>query len=414
MDPSDPSLPFRLADRAAGMHGSEIRDLLVLLDRPEVISFAGGIPDPALFPVEAVAAAAEDVLRRTADRALQYGPTQGDAALRLWIAERMRSRGVDGCTPENVLITAGSQQALDLIARLLVGAGDTVAAEDPSYLGALQVFRTWQAAFRPLSGPGGGVDPDRLAPPGAPPPALAYLVPDFANPTGGTLEAETRTALVEAAARARTAIVEDAAYTDLRYNGEAEPSILAIDAQLSGGIDRSRTLHCGSFSKILVPGLRVGWICAARPVIDRLVQAKQAADLHTATLNQRIVGELATTMLDDHVPRLIETYRARRDAMLSALGRHFGNRASWSSPRGGMFVWLALPEALDTTALLPTAVAEHDVAYVPGGAFRLARAPRRDLRLSFTLGSEERIDEGIRRLAALLTDPAATEPAMAG
>lgn len=401
---NDLSIPFRLAPRAEGMTSSVIRDLLVLLDRPDVISFAGGIPDAALFPVEAVAAAADRVLRRQADRALQYGSTQGDPGLRDWIAGRMRARGVPGCTPEHVMITSGSQQALDLIGRLLVASDRPVAVEQPSYLGALQSFRTFEAPFRSISDAAGSLDPDRLAPSGSAPPSMAYLVPDFANPTGATLSEGEREALLAAAAVANTAIVEDAAYTDLRYEGEPVPPILALDADRAGSLDRARTLYCGTFSKTLVPGLRIGFVCAGRPVIERLVNAKQAADLHTASLNQKVMADLAATALDDQLPRLIAAYRGRRDAMLSAMEDLMPDTVRWSRPQGGMFVWLRLPETIDTTELLRTAVEDHKVAFIPGGAFMIDPDRRFNARLSFTLGEPSRIREGIARLAGLIAD----------
>jgi DNA-binding transcriptional MocR family regulator len=385
------------------MASSVIRDLLVLLDRPDVISFAGGIPDDALFPVDAVAGATDRVLRADPGRALQYGPTQGDPGLRDWIAARMRARGVDGCTAEHVLITSGSQQALDLIGRLIVAPGRPVAVEQPSYLGALQSFRAYEAGFRSISDADGALDPDRLAPADAAPPSLAYVVSDFANPTGATLTRIEREALLAAAGAAGTAIIEDAAYTDLRYEGRAEPPILALDTARAGSLDRTRTLHCGSFSKILVPGLRIGFVCAGRPVIDRLVRAKQAADLHTATLNQLIVADLAATVLDDHLPRLISAYRSRRDTLLDALSATMPPGVGWSRPSGGMFVWLRLPEGLDTTALLTEAVEDRKVAFIPGGAFAIDPTHRRHARLSFTLGPDARIREGVSRLADLLS-----------
>lgn len=394
------------AGRVAGMSASEIRELLKLIDRPEIISFAGGIPDPDSFPTAAIARAYEKVFQSNAGSgaALQYTISEGYTPLREWIAGYMGRKGVR-LELDEILVTNGSQQALEFLGKLLIGPGDLVAVTAPTYLGALQAFSPYEPTYVsiPMDGEGpvlGGVE-EALARG----PKFFYLIPDFQNPNGVTVSLERRHAIVELCTRAGVPIVEDAAYAELRYEGDALPSLAGIDAARNGGRP-TQVIHCGTFSKTMVPALRVGWVSAPAAVVQRLVLMKQAADLHTSTINQIVLHDVVTEIFDSHVRRLRATYKERRDAMLQALSDFFPGTVSWTKPEGGMFVWLELPEGTCGVALLERAIKEANVAFVPGAAFFADRSGRNTLRLSFSVTKPERIREGIRRLAGLL-EPAA-------
>ncbi|PRD36270.1 UNVERIFIED_CONTAM: Aromatic-amino-acid aminotransferase 1 [Trichonephila clavipes] len=393
-----------LATRSTRMKASEIRELLKLLDQPDIISFAGGIPDPALFPADAFARAFADVMADSqASAALQYSVSEGYKPLRDWIAAEMGKIGVP-CTAENILITSGSQQALDYLGKLMLSPGDTAMVTWPTYLGALGAFNAYEPRYIRLD-PGSNADPETLkAEAKAAGGALkfAYLSADFCNPTGETLTRAAREALLDQAAALGVAVIEDGAYQFLRYDGEPIPPILALDIARSGGIENTRTLYCGSFSKTLAPGLRVGWVCGAREVIARLVLMKQAADLHSATMSQIVTDRVARELFEAHVEKLRATYGARRDRMLAALDREMPEGVRFTRPEGGMFIWLTLPEGMDGADLLARAIAEERVAFVPGGAFHADGSNRNTLRLSFSCATEEKIDEGIARLGRLL------------
>ncbi len=392
------------ATRAGRMQASEIRELLKLLDRPGILSFAGGIPDPALFPVAAFRAASARVLADgMAGQSLQYSTSEGHTGLRAWIARHMGQLGV-ACTPDNILITSGSQQALDYLGKLFLSPGDTALVGWPTYLGALGAFNAYEPRYDRLEVQDNRA-PDAIAKAaqdagGAV--KFAYVTPDFANPTGVTLTRDQRLALLERARALDCAVIEDAAYQALRYDGADVPPILALEQAATSDIDACRTIYCGSFSKTLSPGLRVGWVCAARPVIDKLVLLKQAGDLHSATLNQALVADVAAAVFDDHLPRLRAAYGARRDAMLAALKQHMPDGVSWTRPEGGMFVWLTLPRGMDGAALLARALDEQNIAFVPGAAFFPDGSGTNTLRLNFSSPDEAQISEGIARLGRLL------------
>ncbi|WP_181175003.1 PLP-dependent aminotransferase family protein [Mesorhizobium sp. B2-3-6] len=394
-----------LASRSSRMKASEIRELLKLLDQPDIISFAGGIPDPALFPAEAIRDAYADVLGGgEAGAALQYQVSEGYLPLRRWIAGQMGKLGV-ACEEANIFITSGSQQALDYIGKLLLSPGDTALVTWPTYLGALQAFNAYEPRYDRLRPEGGNMTPDAYRAAAAANGGrvkFAYLVPDFANPTGNTLDRQQRAAVLDLAGELDIAIVEDAAYRALRYDGESVPPILALDCARSGGIDKARTLYCGSFSKILSPGMRVGWVCAPRHVVDKLVLMKQASDLHSPSINQMVMHRAAEAVFEAQVEKLIGAYRERRDGLLGALEANMPEGVTWSRPEGGMFVWVTLPEGADATALLARSVKEARVAFVPGNAFYADGTGRNTLRLSFTLADQRAVSEGISRLAALL------------
>jgi DNA-binding transcriptional MocR family regulator len=394
------------AGRAAGMRASEIRELLKVLDQPDVISFAGGIPDPALFPTEEIRDAYARVLSDPVlgPQALQYSVSEGYAPLRRWIAAHMASLGV-ACGVDNIVITSGSQQGLDFLGKLLLSPGDTALVTRPTYLGALQAFSPYEPRYDTLRPAERVNDPqtyaeDAKAAGGRV--ALAYVVPDFANPTGETLSEVERRNLLDLAAALQIPLIEDVAYRALRYEGEPVRPMLALDIERCGDIERSRVIYCGTFSKTIAPGLRVGWICAARELVHKVVLAKQAGDLHTSTLNQMVMADVVQRLYDRQTPTLISAYRARRDAMLAALARHMPEGVRWTRPEGGMFVWVTLPDGLDGAELLAAALQEERVAFVPGSAFFDDRGGRNTLRLNFTLQSPGEIEEGLGRLGALL------------
>ena len=379
----------RFSDRMAHVRASEIRELLKLLDQPDILSFAGGIPDPALFPTARIAELYAEVLADAGPQALQYSVSEGYAPLRRWIAARMSADGV-ACDEDNIVITAGSQQALDLIGKLFLGRGDTVLVERPTYMGALGAFNAYEPSYADLA---------RGAPAGA---RLAYVVPDFANPTGRTLSRAERKALLDLAEARDLVLVEDAAYRDLRFKGAPEPSLLALDVARSGSIEAARTLYCGTFSKTLSPALRLGWVCAPKPVIDKLVLLKQGCDLHVSTINQMVAARVVAEGFDAHLARLRGHYAERAAAMQAALARHMPLGVTWSHPEGGMFVWVDLPAGFDGALLLEAALAEARVAFVPGAPF-FATDPRPNtLRLSYSLPGPDEIDEGVRRLARVI------------
>lgn len=386
------------ASRASGMAASEIRELLKLIDNPEVISFAGGIPDPALFAAAALAAAHRRILddpQRSA-QALQYSISEGYPPLRHWIAGHLASLGV-ACGPEHILITSGAQQALDFIAKLFVSPGEEVLVARPTYLGALQALSAYEPLWGALPQRGEnrrqGTGNGRRA-------ALGYVMPDFQNPTGESLDLAERLSLLEAARVLDVPLIEDAAYSALRYDGAPLPPLLALDAK--DGIDAARILYCGTFSKIVAPGLRLGWVAAPLPVIRRLVLIKQASDLHCASLSQMAMHEVIEEVFPDCLVPIRATYRARRDAMLAALRREMPRGVRWTEPQGGMFIWLTLPEGQDTAMLLARAIAEARVAFVPGRAFHCDGTGAHTLRLSFSLAAPAQIEAGIARLGALL------------
>jgi DNA-binding transcriptional MocR family regulator len=398
------TLTALFASRSSRMKASEIRELLKLLDQPDIISFAGGIPDPSLFPHAAFREAYAEVLSGpSANAALQYQVSEGYLPLRRWVAEEMGRLGVE-CDTGNILITSGSQQALDYLGKLFVSPGDTALVTWPTYLGALQAFNAYEPHYERLTPSGGNLTPEAYrtaATKAGGRPKFAYLVPDFSNPTGETLSKAERDRVLDLATELDIAVIEDAAYHALRYDGEPVPSLLALDIARSGGIDAARTIYCGSFSKILAPGLRVGWICAPRAIIEKLVLVKQASDLHSPSINQLVVHRVAETNYTSQVEKARAAYGARRDGMLAALDAAMP-ATSWTRPEGGMFIWMTLPPEIDTTTLLERSVAEARVAFVPGHAFFADGSGRNALRLSFTLADARALADGIPRLADLI------------
>ncbi len=393
-----------LASRNSRMKASEIRELLKLLDQPDIISFAGGIPDPKLFPAEAYRTAYANALAGDgAASALQYSVSEGYRPLRDWIAAEMGKLGI-ACTPDNILITSGSQQALDYLGKLMITPGDTVLVGWPTYLGALGAFNAYEPTYDRLD-PGANrsaADFAAKAEASGGRVKYAYLSVDFANPTGQTLGRAARESVIDLADEMDIAIVEDAAYQTLRFDGEPIPPILALEIARKGSIEDCRTIYCGSFSKSLAPGLRVGWVCAAQEVIGRLVLMKQAADLHSSTTNQIVTEEVARLHLADHAQTLRRVYSARRDHMLAALAREMPEGVDWTRPEGGMFVWITLPAHIDGADLLAQSLKSEKVAFVPGRAFFADGSNGNTIRLSFSCANEAMIDEGILRLGRLI------------
>jgi DNA-binding transcriptional MocR family regulator len=396
----------RYADRAKNMGASEIRELLKLLDLPDIISFAGGIPDPALFPIAEARAAYGEVLcdGGAGSAALQYSVSEGYLPLRQWIVRHMGRLGVP-CDEDNIVITCGSQQGLEFLGRLLLSPGDTALVTAPTYLGALQAFSAYQPRYDELRPDNGNRTPASYADAAASAGGrvkFAYVVPDFANPTGETMSRQARERLLDVAAELDIPMIEDSAYAALRFEGEPIPAIQALDIERNGGLDGTRTIYCGTFSKTMSPGLRIGWIVAGKPLIRRLVLVKQASDLNSANVNQMVMHKLVEATYERQVTAARAHYRRRRDAMLAALTRYMPAGVTWTEPQGGLFVWVRLPDGCDAAALLQRAVAEARVAFVPGGAFFFDGSRRNTMRLSYSLPDEATISEGIRRLASLI------------
>ena len=386
--------PFRLARRTAPMNPSVIREILKVTERPGVISFAGGLPAPETFPVEAMRQACARVLADAPQAALQYAASEGYAPLREWVAGELGRQGMR-VEAAQVLVTTGSQQGLDLVAKLLLDADSTALVESPTYLGALQDLTTMDPRFAGVASDDAGPDPESMTAAARDADArFFYLLPNFQNPTGRSIGGARRQALVERAAAIGLPLVEDNPYGELWFDAAPPPGLAARHAD---GV-----IYLGSFSKVLAPGLRLGYVVAPPAIAPKLLQAKQAADLHTPGFNQRVVYEVIRDgFLDRHVPTIRALYKTRRDAMLGALERHMPAGVRWNRPAGGMFLWVELPAALDAVALLPRAV-ERGVAYVPGAPFFAAAPQRHTLRLSYVTASSEQIDSGIAALGELV------------
>ena len=382
---------MNLSRRMSLLKSSAIRELLKVTERPDVLSFAGGLPAPEAFPIDAIARAHADVLSREGGAALQYSTTEGFAPLREWIASRMETRGIKAGA-QNVIVTAGSQQGIDLVARALLDPGDLVAVENPSYLAALQAFSSYETGLAVVGSDDDGMRVDelerllqnqRVK--------LIYLVPTFQNPRGTTLSLERRQKLARLAHDHGVVVLEDDPYGELRYGGTPLPAIAALEPSV---------VYLSSFSKTLAPGFRLGWAVASEPMIRALTVAKQAADLHSGTLSQRAVARMLETFdYDAHVGRVCALYGERMEAMLSALAQSFPAGSTWTRPQGGLFVWAQLPGGLDAQALLEDAMRDK-VAFVPGAPFYAEDPVRSTLRLNFSNRPPELIRDGMARLGA--------------
>ncbi len=394
----------RYSQRAKRAKSSAIRELLKIAQRPEVISFAGGLPGPDVFPVQRFQEACQKVLEHSAAVALQYSASEGYEPLRQMLAERMERYGIKA-KAENVLITSGSQQALDLIGKMLINGGDRVLVEAPTYLGALQAFNVYGADYVTVPSDDNGLCTERLESSLRSGPEFMYVLPNFQNPGGTTLSEGRRHQLVLLADRYGIPIVEDDPYGQLRYEGQHLPPLLVIDREnlrRDSGYSIGNVIYLSTFSKTLAPGLRLGWIVAPPEVIVKLVQLKQGSDLHTSTFAQMVAYEVAKDGgLDEHVKLIRRVYRERRDAMLESLKDFFPPEVTWTRPEGGLFLWVTLPKGTNSVKLLEGALKEN-VAFVPGDCFYATNGEEslRHMRLNFSYGKPDQIREGIRRLGS--------------
>jgi 2-aminoadipate transaminase len=395
-----PSAELRPARRTENVKSSMVREILKVTQRPDIISLAGGLPAPESFPIDALREAFDAVLREDGRAALQYSTTEGHAPLREWVAAQETAKGIP-TSPDEVLIVAGSQQALDLIGKAFAEPGAAFLVESPTYLGALQAFSVFEPEFRAVPTDADGVQPSALDASNTRNARLMYVMPNFQNPSGLTLSAERRGQLAEAARQYDLWLVEDDPYGELWYEHAPPPSLRAWAPE--------RTIRVCSFSKVLAPGLRLGFVIAPRACIDLFVRLKQATDLHTATVTQRAAHRvLAGGLLDTQLPQVRARYAAQCKVMLEALQAHMPPGVSWTRPAGGMFVWLTLPGHVDASALLDRAI-ERKVAYVPGEPFFAAAPQKNTLRLSFVTVSPERIRSGVQTLAELIGATIANE-----
>ncbi len=394
----------RFSQRAKKINSSAIRELLKITQRPEIISFAGGLPAPDVFPVERFREACNKVLEKQGKIALQYSATEGYEPLREMIARHTSRYGVKA-KPENVLLTSGSQQALDLIGKLLINSGDRVLVEAPTYLGALQAFDVYDAQYVCVPSDDDGIRTDEMESSLRLGPKFMYVLPNFQNPGGTTLAEGRRHELVLLADRYGIPIVEDDPYGQLRYEGEHLPPLIVLDREnlrRDNGYSIGNVIYLSTFSKTLSPGLRLGWIVAPPSVIAKLVQLKQGSDLHTSTFTQMVAYEVARdNFLDEHIKLIRRVYGERRQVMLQALEEFFPSEVIWTKPKGGLFLWVTLPVGMDCHELFDEALKEN-VAFVPGDCFYAANGHqdegRRHFRLNFSNAQPEQIREGIRRL----------------
>jgi 2-aminoadipate transaminase len=390
---------WTLARRAEKMNPSVIREILKVTEKPGIISFAGGLPSPLTFPIDAMREASERVLRDDGKAALQYAASEGYAPLREWVAQDLLKQGMK-VSPDQVLITTGSQQGLDLVAKILIDAGSRILVETPTYLGALQAFTPMEPIAVGVRSDDHGVDAADLRAKvgtGADKARFVYLLPNFQNPTGRTMTEERRAAVAQVAVECGLPIIEDNPYGDLWFDAPPAPSLSSRHPEGS--------VYLGSFSKILAPGLRLGYLVAPKALYPKLLQAKQAADLHTPSFNQRVVAEvLKDGFIDRHVPTIRALYKQQCEAMLAALDREMaGLGLSWNRPVGGMFLWVQLPQGLKAIPLLDKAV-EKGVAFVPGSAFYAGAANENTLRLSFVTATVDQINTGMAALAAAIRE----------
>jgi len=398
----------RYAQRAKNVRSSAIRELLKITQRPEIISFAGGLPAPDVFPVERFREACRKVLENHGPLALQYGPSEGYEPLREMIAQHTSRYGIKA-EPSHVLITSGSQQALDLIGKLLINSGDRILVEAPTYLGALQAFSVYGAEYLCVPSDGDGLRTDLLEEPLRSGPKFMYVLPNFQNPGGTTLAEGRRHELVLLADRYGIPIIEDDPYGQLRYEGEHLTPLVVLDREnlrRDKGFSMGNVLYLSTFSKTLAPGLRLGWIVAPPEVITKLVQLKQGADLHTSTFGQMVAYEVARDgFLDEHIKLIRRVYGERRNVMLQALQEFCPPEVTWTRPLGGLFLWVTLPAGMDCHRLFDAAL-KQNVAFVAGDCFYAGNGwteeGLRHLRLNFSNAQPEQIHEGIRRLAVAI------------
>jgi 2-aminoadipate transaminase len=392
----------RYAQRTQRMKSSAIRELLKITENPEVISFAGGMPAPEVFPVDEILDACTRILKSDLGKtALQYGSTEGYLPLREMIARHSSTYGIE-VSADNIMITSGSQQALDLLGKIFINRGDRILVETPTYLGALQAWNAYGAEYIAVGCDKDGMHRDELNEALRTGPKFMYLLPNFQNPTGVTISLEKRKFIVEMADRYGVPIIEDDPYGQLRFEGVHLPAVNVVDSQMRGKnklFYTGNVIYLSTFSKILAPGIRLAWVIAPPEVIAKLVQAKQGADLHTSTFNQVLAYEVGHGgFIDKHVVHIRKVYRERRDVMLDSLEENMPEGVQWTHPEGGLFLWLTLPKGMDTTELFPIAIKEK-VAFVPGAPFHPNGGGENSMRLNFSYANPEKINEGIGRLS---------------
>ena len=390
----------RFAQRTQRMKSSAIRELLKFTEDPEVISFAGGMPAPEAFPIKEFTAACNRVLETQSSQALQYGSTDGYLPLRDMIAKQSKRYGIE-VTPENILITSGSQQALDLLGKIFINPGDHVVVENPTYVGALQALNAYGAEYIPVPTDDEGMITSELENSLRSSPKFIYVLPNFQNPTGVTLSFERRLQLIELSEKYGVPIIEDDPYGQLRFEGENLPAIEVLDSQTraQGACYSGNVIYTSTFSKTLSPGIRLAWVIAPPEVIQKLIMAKQGTDLHTATFNQMIAYEVGKDgFINEHVKYIRKIYKERRDVMLETLEEHMPEGVKWTHPQGGLFLWITLPEFIDSRELLTEAL-KFKVAFVPGSSFFPDGSHPNTMRLNFSYANTDKINEGIGRLA---------------
>jgi len=387
-------MEWAISERAQKITSSAIREILKVTERPEVISFAGGLPSPSTFPIERIKIACDSILTADPKASLQYGPTEGYLPLRDWIAARCVQNGAK-VSASNVLVTTGSQQALDLVAKVLVEKERNLLVETPTYLGALQAFSLFEPNFISVPCDDQGPITAELSTLATKRASGFYLLPNFQNPSGRRIALDRRHELVKVAAQRGMLLIEDDPYGELSYGGEKLPSLLSMNPR---GV-----VYTGSFSKVLAPGLRVGFVIAPDEIFLKLVQAKQAADLHTPSFTQRIVYEVVKDgFLEKHIPTIRDLYAKQCRAMLDALEEYFPTDVRWNVPEGGMFIWVTLPSHIDSAELLKQAIAQN-VAFVPGAPFFCGAPQHNTLRLSFVTVPVEKIKIGVKKLGELIS-----------
>lgn len=390
---------YRYSQRTQRMKASAIRELLKVAEQPDMISFGGGFPAPDVFPVKEFEKACSYVLQNKGAEALQYGGTDGYVPLREMIGRHSNRVGIN-VTIDNILITSGSQQALDLLGKIFINRGDRVLVESPTYLGALQAWNAYGAEYITVPVDEHGMITDKLEEALRTGPKFMYVLPNFQNPTGTTLALERRKQLIELADRYGVPIIEDDPYGQLRYEGEALPAVELLDSQMrkDNGSYTGNVIYLSTFSKILAPGLRLAWVIAPQGVIRKLALAKQGCDLHTSTFNQIVAHEVGQHgFIDKHVQVIKKLYHERRDSMLDSLDENMPEGVNWTHPHGGLFLWVTLPEHINSTDMLSEAIQEK-VAYVPGEFFYADGSGQNTMRLNFSFCSPEKINEGISRL----------------
>lgn len=389
-------MALKFAARMEHIKASEIRELLKLTARPEIISFAGGLPAPELFPVEEMKVISVKVLEQMGQEALQYSTTEGYQPLRQKIADRMKKVGITA-DPEHVLITSGSQQGLDFSGKVFLNPGDIVFCESPSYLGALNAFMAYQCKFVEIATDDYGMDMEALekALQDNPNGRMIYVIPDFQNPSGRTWSLERRKKLIELANRFNMPIIEDNPYGELRFEGEFLPAIKSLDTE-------DRVIFLGTFSKTFCPGLRIGWVYACNEVLNKFITVKQGADLQTNSMSQRELNlYLETYDLDSHIERIRQVYHRRRDLMLTTMEQEFPKSVKFTYPEGGLFTWCVLPAHMNARDLMVKSL-ERNVAFVPGGSFFPNGGHENTMRMNYSNMPEDKIVEGIRRLGEVL------------